>query len=47
MVAGAGTYLGPEIDLSSKRVNLGFGAMATVSGRGQGVLFTWGVGGWF
>jgi hypothetical protein len=39
------TYLGPELDLSVVRVNLGFGVLWRVSGQGgASALFSWGVG---
>ena len=39
------TYLGPELDLSVKRINLTLGALFRISGdRGSSALFSWGLG---
>ncbi len=39
------TYLGPELDLSVKRINLTLGALFRLSGdRGSSALFSWGLG---
>jgi hypothetical protein len=39
------TYLGPELDLSVKRINLTLGGLFRISGdRGSSALFSWGLG---